>query len=197
MCKNYLYCRISTDNKGQEFRRQMLIAENSGLEFEQVFQEQISGGVRGDQREEFNKMLKLLDKDSCVVVSESSRFGRNYIDCLEMIDIITIEKGANIKFLSNGLELKGGEKPSPYEWLVLSQFFIMDEFQKRQIGYNTKMALQAKKKAGIKLGAPRNYSDSFRSSVVEFYKDGHTMAETGEKFGISSATVYRFVKEAK
>lgn len=197
MCKNYLYCRISTDNKGQEFRRQMLIAENSGLEFEQVFQEQISGGVRGDQREEFNKMLKLLDKDSCVVVSESSRFGRNYIDCLEMIDIITIEKGANIKFLSNGLELKGGEKPSPYEWLVLSQFFIMDEFQKRQIGYNTKMALQAKKKAGIKLGSPRTYSDSFRSSVVEFYKDGHTMAETGEKFGISSATVYRFVKETK
>ena len=69
MCKYYLYCRVSTDDKGQEFRRQMLIAENSGLKFEEVFQEHISGGVRGDKRKEFNRMLEMLDEDSCVVVS--------------------------------------------------------------------------------------------------------------------------------
>lgn len=197
MCKNYLYCRVSTDNKGQEFRRQMLIAENSGLKFEEVFQEHVSGGVRGDQRKEFNKMLELLDADSCVVVSESSRFGRNYIDCLDMIDIITQNKGANIKFLSNGLELKGGEKMSPYEWLVLSQFFIMDEFQKRQIGYNTKMALKAKKIAGVRLGREPQYDTDFRNQVIAHYRSGNSMAKTGEHFGIAPSTVMRFVKESE
>ena len=195
MCKYYLYCRVSTDDKGQEFRRQMLIAENSGLQFEEVFQEHISGGVRGDKRKEFNRMLEMLDEDSCVVVSESSRFGRNYLDCLDMIDIITQDKGASIKFLSNGLELKGKGKPSPYEWLVMSQFFIMDEFQKRQIGYNTRMALQAKKNAGVVLGHPKSEIDPAKVQQIKTLFGTCSVAEIQRRVGLGRRVVDRVIRE--
>ena len=142
-----------------------------------------------------SELLEMLDEDSCVVVSESSRFGRNYLDCLDMIDIITQDKGASIKFLSNGLELKGKGKPSPYEWLVMSQFFIMDEFQKRQIGYNTRMALQAKKNAGVVLGHPKSEVDP---EIVQTIKDLYnkvSVSEIQRRVGISRRIVDRVIRE--
>lgn len=199
MCKIVAYMRVSTSERSakQDYERQRYLLEHSGIEFDEVYEEHISGGVKGNQREQFNKMLDSLNEKDMVCFTETSRFGRNYIDCFEMLDIITQKKKASVKFLSNGIELEGGEKMNPYTWMTVSQFFIQDEFLKRQIGYNTSNALKRLAEQGVKLGRERTYSDSFRSSVVEFYKDGHTMAETGEKFGISSATVYRFVKESK
>ena len=192
MCKYYLYCRVSTDNHGQEFERQKMIANNSGLNFEAIFEEKISGGVKGNQRQEFAKMLELLNEDTTVVVSETSRFGRNYIDCLDMIDIITQEKKAGIKFLSNGLELKGGEKMSPYEWLIISQFFIMDEFQKRQIGYNTKVALAKKKENGVRLGKPCTISEETKAEIRALKQSkSMTYQQIADKYGVHKNTVAR------
>lgn len=161
MCKIYAYCRVSTSDKSakQDYERQKYLLDNSGIKFDEVFEEHISGGIKGTQREHFNKMLSKLQDNDLVCFTETSRFGRNYIDCFEMLDIITQQYGASIKFISNGLELKGGEKLNPYTWLTISNFFIMDEFLKRQIGFNTKNALARKKEQGVVLGKPKTEID--------------------------------------
>ena len=199
MCKVVAYMRVSTSERSakQDYERQRYLLEHSGIEFDQIYEEHISGGVKGNQREQFNKMLEELDEKDVVCFTETSRFGRNYIDCFEMLDLITQKKKASVKFLSNGIELEGGEKMNPYTWMTVSQFFIQDEFLKRQIGYNTSNALKRLAEQGVKLGRTRTYSDDFRRQVVDFYKQGHTMAETGEKFGIRGGTVHRFVKESE
>lgn len=155
MCKIYGYARVSTSERSakQDYERQKYLFEKSGIMFDKMFEEHISGGVKGNQREQFNKMLDILEPDDIVCFSETSRFGRNYIDCFEMIDLITQTKKATVKFLSNNIELKGGEKMNPYTWLTVSNFFIMDEFLKRQIGYNTSNALKARKAREWHLGA--------------------------------------------
>ena len=133
MCKYYGYIRVSTSEKQakQTYKRQKFIFDNSGIEFEEIYEEHISGGVKGDQREQFNKMLEKIEENDVVCFTETSRFGRNYIDCFEILDLITQEKKATVKFLSQGIVFEGGSKMNPYQWMMISYFFIQDEFLKR------------------------------------------------------------------
>lgn len=200
MCKVVAYVRVSTSEKSakQDYERQRYLLEHSGYDFDEIYEEHISGGVRGNEREQFNRMLDSLGEKDLVCFTETSRFGRNYIDCFDMLDLITQKKKASVKFLSNGITLEGGEKMNPYTWMTVSQFFIQDEFLKRQIGYNTSNALKRKKEQGVVLGKPRLYDNEFRDKVAREYKKGNlSMGEVAEKFGVSKATVFKFVKECE
>ena len=196
MCKIYAYCRVSTSDRSakQDYERQKYLLEHSGMKFDKIFEEHISGGVKGNQREQFNAMLECLEPTDVVCFTETSRFGRNYIDCFEMLDLITQKKKATVKFLSNGITLDGGEKMNPYMWLTISNFFIQDEFLKRQIGYNTSNALKRKKEQGVVLGRPKTIPDDIREKVIRL-KGEMTYRQIAEETGVSLATVSRIMKE--
>lgn len=196
MAKYYGYIRVSTTEKSakQDYERQRYLLQKSGFDFCEVFEEHVSGGVKGNQRKAFNDMLEKLQPEDWVCFTETSRFGRNYIDCFEMLDLITQEHKANVKFLSNGIELKGNGQMNPYEWLTISNFFIMDEFLKRQIGYNTKNALQAKKQQGIKLGRSFKYSDDVVSKIKNHREEGLSMQEISNLMAIPKSTVIQLAK---
>lgn len=198
MCKYVSYIRVSTSEKSakQDYERQHYLIEKSGLPISKSFEEHISGGIKGNQREQFNKMLEEIDSDTTVVLTETSRFGRNYIDCFEMLDLITQGKKASVIFLSNSIELKGGEKMNPYTWMTISNFFIMDEFLKRQIGYNTKNALQAKKEQGIELGRKKQEIDSYTiAKVLDLYKKGYSKNAIHESMKLGRKLVERIIRE--
>ena len=196
MCKIYAYCRVSTSDRSakQDYERQKYLLEHSGMKFDKVFEEHISGGVKGNQREQFNAMLECLEPTDIVCFTETSRFGRNYIDCFEMLDLITQKKKATVKFLSNGITLDGGEKMNPYMWLTISNFFIQDEFLKRQIGYNTSNALKRKKEQGVVLGRPKTIPEDIREKVISL-KGEMTYRQIAEETGVSLSTVSRIMKE--
>lgn len=195
MCKIYSYCRVSTSEKSakQDYERQKYLLEKSGITFDGMFEEHISGGVKGNEREQFNKMLDLLQPTDIVCFTETSRFGRNYIDCFEMIDTITQVKKATVRFLSNGIELKGGEKMNPYTWLTVSNFFIMDEFLKRQIGYNTSNALQAKKAKGERVSRFDEVPTDKKDEIIALRNQGLTMQAIAEKTGYAKSTVCKII----
>ena len=197
MCKYVAYIRVSTSEKSakQTYERQKYLIENCGIEFDAIYEEHISGGVRGTQREQFNKMLQTLDEKDVVCFTETSRFGRNYIECFEMLDLITQQKGASVKFLSNGIELEGGEKMNPYTWMTISQFFIQDEFLKRQIGYNTKVALQAKKNAGVVLGHPKSDIDPAKVQQIKTLYGTCSVAEIQRRVGLGRRVVDRIIRQ--
>lgn len=192
MCKIVAYCRVSTSDRSakQDYERQRYLLEHSGMEFDEIYEEHVSGGVRGDQRKEFNRMIESLDEKDMVCFTETSRFGRNYIDCFDMLDILTQQKKCTVKFLSNGITLEGGEKMNPYTWMTVSQFFIQDEFLKRQIGYNTSNALKRKKEQGVKLGKRSQFSDEEKAQIIEL-KQTMTCKEIGEMFGVNASTISR------
>lgn len=197
MCKIFGYMRVSTTERAakQDYERQRYLLDNSGIQFDEIFEEHISGGIKGNQREEFNKMLELLQPTDIVCFTETSRFGRNYIDCFDMLDIITQEKQATVRFLSNGIELKGGERLNPYEWLTISNFFIMDEFLKRQIGYNTKNALAKKKADGKILGRPVTIDNDTRNMIISMHEQGKRGYQIAQELGISTGSVSNCLKE--
>lgn len=198
MCKMIAYVRVSTTmaSAKQDYERQKYLLEHSGYEFSHIYEEHISGGVRGDQREQFNKMIETLTENDTVCFTETSRFGRNYIDCFDMLDIITQQKRANVLFLSNGIKLEGGEKMNPYMWMTVSQFFLQDEFLKRQIGYNTANALKRKKEQGVRLGRPTNKDANYdEKGICEDRKNGFSLSQLTEKYGLSKPTVVKILQE--
>lgn len=196
--KRYLYCRVSTDTHNQEFDRQIGIANNyakaMNFQYDNVFCEKISGGVKATEREEFNKMYNILNNNDIIYVSETSRLGRNYVDCFEIIDMLTIEKKCSIVFISNGIALEGNGKLDPYKWLTLSQMMIFDEFQKRQIGYMTSKGLQAKKEQGIKLGKPRKLNEQQMKDFKACYMNNMPLEQMAELFNLTRHSVMNYAR---
>lgn len=200
MCKVFAYCRVSTSDRSakQDCERQHYLLEHSEIEFDEIFEEHISGGVKGNQREQFNKMLEKLEENDLVCFTETSRFGRNYIDCFEMLDLITQKVGASVKFLSNGIELQGGAKMNPYQWMTISQFFIQDEFLKRQIGYNTSNALQRKKEQGVTLGKPiTKLEPATVSNIHTLYESGVDITNIAKQLGLGRKIVKRVIEKGE
>ncbi len=199
MCKVYAYCRVSTTDKSakQDYERQRYLLEHSGIEFDEIFEEHISGGIKGNQREQFNKMLEKLQEKDLVCFTETSRFGRNYIDCFEMLDLITQKVGASVKFLSNGIELLGGAKMNPYQWMTISQFFIQDEFLKRQIGYNTANALQRKKEQGVILGRPTTIDEKTVTLIHTLREQGLSYDKISEETRVSKGSISRLLRKGE
>ena len=197
--KIYAYFRVSTQiRKGnkekqrqQDYERQKYLLSHSGLTIEKIFEERISGGVRGDERIEFRKMLEVLKPGDTVVFTESSRFGRDYKDCFDIVDIITLDYEVNIKFLSNGMTLQGGKSLNPYEWMALSQFFLADEFQKRLIGYNTKNKLSALKEQGVQLGRKKTITDEQIQDIYTLFDAGLSQNQISQQLGISRTVIAR------
>ena len=199
MCKVYAYCRVSTTDRSakQDYERQRYLLEHSGIEFDEIFEEHISGGVKGNQREQFNRMLEKLQEKDLVCFTETSRFGRNYIDCFEMLDLITQKVGASVKFLSNGIELLGGAKMNPYQWMTISQFFIQDEFLKRQIGYNTANALRRKKEQGVILGRPTTIDEKTLTIIHSLREQGCSYDKISEETGVSKGSISRILNKGE
>ena len=199
MCKVYAYCRVSTTDRSakQDYERQRYLLEHSGIEFDEIFEEHISGGVKGNQREQFNRMLEKLQEKDLVCFTETSRFGRNYIDCFEMLDLITQKVGASVKFLSNGIELLGGAKMNPYQWMTISQFFIQDEFLKRQIGYNTANALRRKKEQGVILGRPTTIDEKTLTLIHTMREQGCSYDKISEETGVSKGSISRILNKGE
>lgn len=206
MCKQYFYMRISTQTreneekqKEQSFDRQKGILERAGyiLTEENTFAERISGKTRADEREQFEQMLSVLEEGDWCIFTESSRFSRSYLAGMEMLDTLIFDKKVNVRFVSNGIELMANGKYNPYTWYTISQMLLADELQRRIISYNTANGLKRKKEMGVILGCPRTHSDEFRANVVSYYNECHSMTKVGKKFGISTSTVSRFVKESE
>ena len=199
MCKVYAYCRVSTTDRSakQDYERQRYLLEHSGIKFDEIFEEHISGGVKGNQREQFNRMLEKLQEKDLVCFTETSRFGRNYIDCFEMLDLITQKVGASVKFLSNGIELLGGAKMNPYQWMTISQFFIQDEFLKRQIGYNTANALRRKKEQGVILGRPTTIDEKTLTLIHTMREQGCSYDKIAEETGVSKGSISRILNKGE
>jgi len=201
----YGYMRVSTQKrKGekekkrqQDYERQIYLFNHCGLKIDKIFEERISGGVRGDEREKFKEMLELLKPGDMVVFTETSRFGRDYKDCFDIVDILTLKHDISIKFLSNGMTLQSGEKLNPYQWMALSQFFLADEFQKRLIGFNTSNKLQALKEQGVVLGAPQRISQEIRNNIVEMHKQGMSQNKISQLLNVSRTVVSKEVQQCK
>ena len=201
MSREWFYMRLSTQTKGeqgirqreQSFERQLGIFERCGyvLTEENTFAERISGKTKNEEREQFAKMLDVLEEGDWVYFSETSRFSRSYTNGMEMLDTLIFDKKVNVRFVSNGIELLANDNFNPYTWYTISQMLLADELQRRVISYNTINGLKRIKEQGKKtLGAPKKLTDEQRSEIKSL-RGIKSCKELAEQYGVDVSTISR------
>ena len=208
MSKDWFYMRLSTQTKGeqgikqreQSFERQIGIFERAGfvLTEENTFAERVSGKTKNDEREQFEKLLSVVQEGDWVNISESSRFSRSYIYAMEMIDTLIFEKKVNMRFISNGIELLANSRFNPYIWYSLSQMFLSDELYRRTVSYNTAQGLKRIKEKGEKtLGRPTIHTAEQREEVRRLYGEGKRVSQIAEATGLARSTINRMIEDLR
>ena len=188
---NYAYLRISTVDK-QEFVRQEYILKDYKIDV--YYEEKISGTKKASLRPEFEKLLNVLKQGDIVYFESMSRMARSMQDLIETTNYLANTKKVKVVFIKENITV-GGDGLDAMSQLVFNIMGAFAQFERDLISDRTKQGLQAKKAAGVVLGRKRTHDDKLRQEIVECYHSGCTMQECAERYGVSVASVSRFVKE--
>lgn len=206
MCKEYFYMRISTQSredeekqKEQSFDRQKGIFERAGyvLTDDNTFAERISGKTKASDREQFERMLNVLEEGDWVIFTETSRFSRSYLLGMEMLDTLIFDKKVNVRFVSNGIELFASCRYSPYTWYTISQMLLADELQRRIISFNTINGLKRKQEMGTRLGRPSDITPETITLIHSLREQGCSYDKISEETGVSKGSISRILNKGE
>lgn len=187
----YGYMRVSTQDK-QEFIRQEFVLKDFNLD--RVFEEKISGTKKACGREEFNKLLEILQQGDEIYFESMSRMARSMQDLIDTTNYLVKTKKVKVVFIKENLSI-GGDGLDAMGALVFNIMGAFAQFERDLISDRTKQALQAKKENGIVLGRPTISEDDERKVLVKQLRaEGKTIMEIVEITGIPKSTVARLGK---
>jgi DNA invertase Pin-like site-specific DNA recombinase len=187
MKKYIAYLRVST--KGQEksglgLQAQKAIIEHyAKLEDAEIINEYIESesGKEIENRPKLNEAINYCLKNNTVlVVAKLDRLSR------DVEHIFKIQKRLGDKFKSCDLPTTDA--------LTLSIFAGLAQREREIISIRTKLALQQKKKQGVKLGKPENLTTEARAKGVEAIKE---KAKQNTHNRVATALVEKCKKEKK
>ena len=92
----YGYARVSS--KDQNLDRQIALLIENGVEERNIFKEKKSGKNFQD-REEYQKLLNVLNVGDTVILTELDRLGRNMQEIEKEYQRLVVGRGCNLKFL--------------------------------------------------------------------------------------------------
>ena len=190
------YLRVSTGK--QELESQWvtieLWAKSRGVAIDErvVEEEPISGAE--DNRPKFQELWQRVKERrvGTIVVAELSRLSRrmrtlvNFLyDCLESdVMVVSIREGWLEDALRNDLT-----RP-----LVIAMFSTLYELERKLISERTKAGLARARAQGKHIGGKYKLSDKEVKELIELYRQGVPLVRLAKRFGVSRATVYRYLK---
>lgn len=173
----YIYSRVSTDK--QETQNQLCklkeLYPNAG-----VFEEVASGAK---QRPILQKLLASMEKGDTLIVYALDRLGRRTSEVLLLIEDLE-KREIILKSVREGVDYStiAGR-------LVTQILCACAEMERRLISERTKLALEARRKAGVRLGGPSKFPPETVQRVKELKGQGHTVREISRQTGVSPSRV--------
>jgi DNA invertase Pin-like site-specific DNA recombinase len=198
----YFYSRTSTvlQNSARQIET---FKSHEGFDPSRLFVERIQGNIPFMERPEAVKLFDELTNQSepCTVVVDSiDRLGRNLIDILHTIDLLTKNK-INLKSIKEGFTtlLDNGDV-NPMAQLVISCMGSIAEMNRNQIKQRAlegiKVAQALGKYQGRKVGAIQSDEKLLQrhQSIVKKLQKGISIRDISEITGASSATICKVKK---
>ena len=198
----YFYSRTSTVL--QNSARQIETFKNQeGFDSSRLFVERIQGNIPFLERPEAIKMYDEItnQSESCTMVVDSiDRLGRNLIDILNTIDLLTKNK-INLKSIKEGFTtlLDSGDV-NPMAQLVISCMGSIAEMNRNQIKQRAlegiKVAQALGKYGGRKVGAVQSDEKLLQrhQTIVKKIQKGVNIRDISAICGASSATIIKVKK---
>lgn len=198
-CKGnvYGYVRVSTDH--QDYARQIEAMVRLGVEERNIFKDKKSG--KDFERDEFRRLMELLEPEDLLVVMALDRFGRNMAEIKEQwlwitqyrrTSIVVIDQPIlNTKLGMHGLGTFVSE-------LILAVFSLMAELERDLINKRMGDGLRCAKLTGKKLGRkPLAIPGSFWEVKADFLYSRISQNKAAKELGVDSHTFKKWVERTK
>lgn len=158
---------------------------------DRIFEEKLSGSGAKD-RPQLKEMIQYVREGDVVHVWSIDRLARDLRELQTIIQQLN-DKGAEVKFLSEGLSFKAGSS-DPYSKLQLQMMGAFAEFERSIILRRQAEGIAKAKTEGRYKGNGRKPTID-RAEVMALRDKGHGATEIAELLGIGRASVYRLSKE--
>jgi DNA invertase Pin-like site-specific DNA recombinase len=180
----YIYSRVSTDK--QETQNQL--SKLKELFPNAAVFEEIASGAKA--RPVLQTLLGSLQRDDVLIVAALDRLGRRTSEVLGLIEDLE-RRGVVLKSIREGVDYStiAGR-------LVTQILCACAEMERRLISERTKMALEARKKAGVRLGCPAKYPAAQVERVKELRRLGQTVRDVSKATGMSASRVSQLTRSA-
>lgn len=173
----YIYSRVSTDKQETQNQLSKLKEMFPGAA---VFEEVASGAKA---RPVLQTLLGSLQTGDVLIVAALDRLGRRTSEVLALIEDLE-RRGVILKSVREGVDY------STIAGRLVTQILVsVAEMERRLIGERTKIALEARRKAGVKLGGPAKYSAAIVQRVKELKAQGLSCRAVAAQTGVSASRV--------
>ncbi len=191
----YGYMRVSTKEQNEDRQRIRLLAEN--IEEGNLFLDKQSG--KDFKRENYQKLLALLDSNSVLFVTSIDRLGRNYSEIIRQWKIITQEMMADIVVLDMPLLDTRKHKDllgTLISDLVLSLLSYVAETERTFIRERQREGIAAAHKRGVKFGRPKvELSEIFYINARRWKAHEISLSEAAKNCGMAKSTFWDKARE--
>lgn len=195
MSKIYGYVRVSSMEQNED--RQMVALKQVGVDARDIFMDKQSG--KDFHRENYEKMVSLLQKGDLLYVVSIDRLGRNYTEILNQWRMLTKENGIDICVLDmplldtrNGKDLMGTFIAD----LVLQILSFVAENERENIRKRQEQGIAAAKKRGVRFGRPETHIPDNFGEIIKKWENGQIKFDDAiQECNMSQATFYRRLRE--
>ena len=176
------YSRVSTVDQNTD--NQKIELEQSGFNIDYFFQETVSGSTVAKSRTEFSKLLEQIREDETLIVSKLDRLGRNAIDVISTIDLLTEKKVKVIVMNMGNIDLT-----SSAGRLLLTCLSAVAEMELSLIKERTKSGLQRAVANGVVLGRKSKTTSAEKQIILSMLRDGVSVRSLAKEYDVSRQTI--------
>ena len=177
------YGRVSTTV--QNTINQKLELEQAGFNLDFWFSDTgISGKTCASQRPEFARLLEKIRDGETIVVSKLDRLGRDSIDVLQTVRMLSDRQ---IKVIVH--QLGQTDLTSPAGKLLLTMLSAVAAMERDLLVERTQAGLARAKAEGKRLGRPCKTSQVQRQEIRDLLAQGKSVSEVARTYGVSRANV--------
>ncbi|MFA1712301.1 recombinase family protein [Peribacillus frigoritolerans] len=181
----YGYARVSTIHQDLEVQLQQLEKENC----DQIFSEKYTGTNK--KREQFQKLINLLQEGDTLVVTKLDRFARSTQDALEIIKDF-FNRNIKVHVLNMGII-----ENTPNGRLIFTIFSAFAEFERDMIVERTQEGkMLAKQNPDFREGRPKKFSRQQINHALSLLEN-HSYKQVEDMTGISVSTLVRANKKKR
>jgi len=180
------YARVSTKEQSLDIQLQAL----KGAGCKQIYQEKVSGV--GRDRPEFRKMMEHIREDDVLIIWRLDRLARSTRILLDTVEELK-EKGASFKSLTE----EWADTTSAPGKFVMTFFSGLAEFEKDLIRDRTDVGRRAALEGGVRFGRPTKMTEEQLKLARKLLKQGKSVHQVADIFGVHFTTLYRYLREAK
>jgi len=194
-----IYYRVSTDKQDLESQKNVVEQWLEGLSPEKkpkkvfVFKDEGISGTTTN-RPDLKKLLDLAyqGKIDTIVVYRLDRFSRHATTAIRLI--LSLDE-VGVGFISVTQPVLNLGHENPFRRTMLAAFAEIAEIERETIVARVVAGLNAAKKRGVTLGAPKKISEKISGEARSLRVEGLSIRKIAKKLGVSVGSISKILKE--